>query len=66
VAINRYPISSTCFSEIGYDDEEQVLYLTFAKGGTYVLEGVPQDEVDSLVAAASKGGFWNASMRGKY
>jgi hypothetical protein len=66
VTVTNYPVVSTAIARVEYDDEEETVSVTFQKGGTYVLQGVPQIEVERWVNDGSPGGYWNSYMRGRY
>jgi hypothetical protein len=67
MTVTNYPVSSSAIARIDYDDEEQVVYLTFQKGGgMYVIEGVPQIEVERWSQSGSPGGYWNSYLKGRY
>ena len=66
MAMESLDITSSAIAYAAYDEETQELQLTFNRGGSYILQGVPQIEVDRLVNADSPGGYWNANMKGRY
>jgi hypothetical protein len=50
-----------------YDTESGVLQLWFAEsGGPYDYVGVPRSVFDGLLAASSKGRFFNQQIRDRY
>ena len=66
MATQNYSIDSTAIAQIGYDDEEEILYLTFKDGKSYELPGFSEIELARWLGAESKGGYFNAYVRGKY
>ena len=58
---------STCFSEIGYDSNHGLLYVTFrSSGASYVYSEVPNVVWKSLLNAESKGGYYNKEIKGQF
>ena len=58
---------STCFKQVGYDAQNQTLYLVFrTTGAMYRYTGFPQDAWDSLINDSSLGGHFNRQIKGKY
>ena len=59
-------VSSSAIARLEYDDETEELIVTFQKGGSYTLSGVPEIEAHRFAESDSPGGYWNSNMRGKY
>jgi len=60
-------VGSNHLSEISYDSESKVLYITFYNGAKYRYFGVPKGIYDGLVAATgSHGTFLWENIRGVY
>jgi KTSC domain len=57
------PVTSTDLSQIGYDHETATLRVYFLKGGIYDYQGVPQDIYEGLLAAGSKGQYFNTFIK---
>jgi KTSC domain len=57
---------SSNVESIAYDEQLEELSVTFRKSGLYVYESVPQYVWDELVAASSKGGYVNASIKPRF
>jgi hypothetical protein len=57
--------SSTTLARAFYDSSHQELRLDFHDGSRYVYSTVPPDLFQSLIAATSKGRFFNQSLRGR-
>lgn len=64
--MERFPVSSSSVSMIGYDAETQALEVQYNNGGVYQYQGVPQDVFDQLMNAASKGTFINQQIKNSY
>lgn len=59
-------VDSTAISEIGYDAERAKLSVRFQSGARYVYVGVPGELHRALVAADSKGRFFQREIRDRY
>ena len=57
---------SSAFSEVGYDDETQVLDVTFTSGSTYTHNGVPPEVFQAFIAAPSPGKYYWAQIKNRY
>jgi KTSC domain len=67
MAMTNYPVASSAIANIGYDDETGDCNVTFTDGTQYVLDSpVPGIEMERWLNSDSKGGYWNANMRGRY
>lgn len=66
--VNMQPTpESSCFSEIGYDSDWEVLVVRFKKSGSvYTYLDFPESEWNKFIAAGSLGGWYNAHIRGRY
>lgn len=64
--VDFYDVESSNVAQIGYDDEEMVLYVRFNKGPLYYYEGVPPDVWDEFVYVESKGRFIHTDLKGRY
>jgi hypothetical protein len=60
------PVSSSNISSIGYDAEDQAVYVQFFSGLIYAYKGVPQHEFDNLLTAASIGSYLNRNYKNVY
>jgi len=61
------PVQSTAIKAVGYDPATQQLYITFTSSAhPYTFCAVPPAVHSALMAAPSKGGFYNAHIRGRY
>jgi hypothetical protein len=67
MTIQTYPVASSAIARIEYDDEEEVAYVTFQRGGgLYVLEGIQQIEVERWAYSPSPGQYFNSFIKGRY
>ena len=66
MAFISLPVASSAIARLEYDDETQELIVTFQKGGSYTLRGVPEIEANRLADAPSPGSYWNMFMKGNY
>jgi KTSC domain len=57
---------SSSLASAGYQTEAQVLEVKFQNGTTYRYFDVPSDVFASLLAAESKGRYFNAHVRGHF
>ncbi|OHD24246.1 MAG: hypothetical protein A2Y38_19970 [Spirochaetes bacterium GWB1_59_5] len=57
---------SSMIEEYAYDDEMQILEVTFCKGGTYSYPGVPEHVFQSMKDADSVGRFFLQNIKGSY
>jgi len=52
--------------KIGYNSDEQELYVQFLSGATYVYHGVPEHVYEEIMGAPSKGSYLNRVIKGVY
>lgn len=65
--IPTHSVVSTCFSEIGYDVEREILLVCFRESGTYYCYyDIPYDVYCELDNAKSIGGYYNSEIKGNY
>lgn len=64
--MNHVVVVSDMMSSVGYDSSTAVLEVEFRNGYVYEYFDVPRDHYDALLAAPSKGRYFNASLRGKF
>ena len=58
---------SSCFSEIGYDSDWEVLVAKFKDSGSvYTYANFPKSEWDKFLAADSLGSWYNKYIKGRY
>lgn len=60
------PVSSSNISSVGYDAENQSVYVAFLNGSTYAYKGVPDHEFENLRTAPSVGAYLNRNFKNVY
>ena len=64
--MNITTVESTTLAALAYDDAHEILELEFRSHATYRYLGVPALVYEALLAAPSKGKYFNLEIRGKY
>ena len=59
-------VSSSAIASVGYDPSLQRMQVKFNQGKTYSFCRVPQRIFDGLLAAGSKGSYYDSHIRDKY
>lgn len=59
-------VNSTAITAIGYDPHTRHLAITFQQGHTYDFCNVPRHIYEGLLAATSKGTYYNRHIRDTY
>jgi hypothetical protein len=59
-------LESSTLATVGYDASGGLLQLEFGSGAVYHYFGVPAAVHQALLSAASKGDFFNRSIRGRF
>lgn len=57
---------SSVIASASYDDEDKSLEISFTRGASYTLPGVPQAVVAGFEAAQSPGQFFHSQLKGRY
>jgi len=57
---------SSVIKAFAYDDEGQVLTITFVSGRAYAYQDVPADVAQGLRLAFAKGEYFNRAIRKRY
>lgn len=67
-ALDIVPVeNSTCFSAVGYSDNDQIFYCKFLNSGDeYIYLDVPSEKYQELLNAHSKGGYYNQQIKPNY
>lgn len=60
------PVSSSSIDAVGYDADDQTVYIRFLNGSTYAYKGVPEHEFENLRTASSVGSYLNRSYKNVY
>jgi hypothetical protein len=61
--IRRLSVNSSAIRSVGYCRSGRILEVEFVRGAVYRYWGVSQGTYEALVAAPSKGQFFNAEIR---
>lgn len=59
-------VSSSNIAAVGYDAENQMVYVQFLDGSTYAYKGVPEHEYENLRTAPSIGSYLNRNYKNVY
>lgn len=60
------PVRSSAIRAVGYDPDSMRMQIRFAQGDTYTFCRVPQHIYDGLLAAGSKGAYYDRYIRDRY
>ena len=60
------PVNSSNISAVGYDADNEAVYVQFLNGSVYVYKGVPQHEFENLKTAPSVGSYLNRNYKNVY
>ncbi len=61
-----HPVSSSNIAAVGYDVDNQIVYVQFLNGSIYAYKGVNEHEFENLRTAASVGSYLNRSFKNVY
>lgn len=61
-----HPVNSSNVAAIGYDSENQIVYVQFLNGSTYIYKGVPENEFENLKNSPSVGSYINRNYKNIY
>jgi KTSC domain len=64
--MNVIAVESTTLAALAYDDVRGILQLEFRSRGVYSYFGVPRPVYEALLAATSKGSYFNRAIRGAF
>ena len=64
--MRMFPVESTTLSAVAYDETRGLLQIEFCSGAVYQYFGVPAAVHQALLDAASKGGYFNQAIRGRF
>ena len=59
-------VESTMLAAVAYDESQEALQLVFRSGAIYQYRGVGAERHKELLSAASKGGYFNRFIRGRF
>jgi len=60
------PVNSSNIAEVGYDEENQEVYVRFLNNSLYVYKGVPEFEYEGLINSPSLGSYINRNYKNVY
>lgn len=66
MAMDATRVKSTTLAAVAYDGHRDLLQLHFQDGTMYHYFGVPAQTHQELLAADSKGGYFNRRIRGQF
>jgi len=66
IAPARIPVDSTFWTVVTYDISESLLQLRFCDGAIYEYFAVPEAIHQGLLAANSKGVYFNSQIRSRF
>jgi hypothetical protein len=64
--MNITVVESATLAALAYDDAREILQLEFRSRATYSYFGVPGSVYEALMAAPSKGRYFNREIRGRF
>ena len=64
--MERTLVNSSSLASVGYSPEVSTLEIEFHHGASYQYFAVPQHIFDGLLAAASKGAYFNEHIKDRY
>ena len=64
--MQRTPVSSSNLSSVGYDARSATLEIAFNGGGVYEYNRVPESVYNGLMAASSKGRYFDSMIKDAY
>ncbi len=64
--ITMIPVESSNVESVGYDENEQILYVRFLTGAMYIYKGVNNYEFDGLLSAPSVGSYLHRNIKNNY
>ena len=66
VPVSSVPVNSTLIAGVGYEANSTLLHLELRDGSLYRYFGVPVEVYEGLLAAPSKGVYFNRRIRGSF
>jgi len=60
------PVSSSNVAELGYDADNQIVYVSYLNGTKYIYKGVAQYEYDNLLNSPSIGSYLHRNFKNVY
>lgn len=59
-------VSSSTIESVGYNEQNQEVFVRFLNGSVYVYKGVPQHEYENLRDTQSLGSYLNRNYKNVY
>lgn len=59
-------VSSSNVDEVGYDEQNQIVYVRFLNGTLYIYKGVPEHIYNGLLNASSVGSYLHRNFKNVY
>ena len=59
-------VTSSNIGSIGYDNQNETLFVRFLNNSVYVYKGVPEHEFQNLLEAPSHGSYLNRNFKNVY
>jgi hypothetical protein len=60
------PVMSTWISDIRFNRNKKILYMTLGNGRVYAIDNFSRTEFERWHRSSSKGRFWHAFVKGFY
>lgn len=64
--VDMIQVESSNVDSVGYDEMEQILYVRFLTGATYIYKGVNSYEFEGLLNAPSIGSYLHRNIKNNY
>jgi KTSC domain len=60
--MHRFPVPSKEITQVGYQEDSEILEIQFVKGGIYQFFNVPSNVFDEFMKAPSKEGYYHSKI----
>lgn len=64
--IKMVMVSSSNVSEVGYDEQNMIVYVRFTNDSLYIYKGVPKYDYEGLLYAGSVGSYLHRNYKNVY
>jgi hypothetical protein len=64
--MERTQVTSSNILSVGYEADQGILEIEFTSGAVYQYSGVPAWAFEGIMAADSKGKYFNANVKNSY
>jgi len=61
-----HAVVSSNVAEVGYDSENQIVFVRFLNGSLYIYKGVPEYDFQGLLTAPSVGSYLHRNFKNVY